>query len=97
MPESNNSETKSIDSTQSWNAVAERLDAFVRQWERAISPPSLVEHLSEEDPNDVRRAILTELIKVDLDQRWSRGFPKRIEEYAEEYPELVGGPGFRAN
>lgn len=93
MSEANNSETKPIDGTQSWNAVAERLDAFVRRWEHAIDPPELAEHLADDDPHTVRRAILTELIKVDLDQRWSRGLPKRIEEYAAEYPELAAADG----
>jgi serine/threonine protein kinase len=93
VSEVNNSETKPIDGTQSWNAVAERLDAFVRRWEHAIDPPDLAGHLAADDPFAVRRAILTELIKVDLDQRWARGLPKRIEEYAAEFPELAAADG----
>src|SRR5262249_61414173 len=37
----------------------------------------------------LRRLVLIELVKIDLEQRWSRNLPKRIEEYRDEFPELA--------
>ena len=36
----------------------------------------------------LRRLVLLELIKVDLEQRATKGGPRRLEEYLAEIPEL---------
>src|SRR5262245_42183671 len=72
--------------------VSGRLDAFVRRWEAEQNPPPLADFLPD-DPPAVRRIALVELIKVDLDYRWSRGHLKQVEDYAAEFPELAGPAG----
>ena len=37
----------------------------------------------------MRRLLLVELIKVDLEYRWGQGLQKRIAEYVAEFPELA--------
>jgi eukaryotic-like serine/threonine-protein kinase len=45
-----------------------------------------------EQPLELRRLVLTELIKVDLEYRWQQhNLPKTIEEYLAEFPELADG------
>ncbi|MGW4766684.1 serine/threonine-protein kinase [Nocardia sp. NPDC004278] len=55
------------------------------------SPPDLSAYLPHEAAE--RRAILIELIKIDLEYRWLRyHFPKRLSEYRAEFAELQDGP-----
>ena len=81
----------SLDSTQqTWDLLAERVDALVTAWEGG-APPALGSFLPDEAPT-VRRLILIELIKADLEQRVARQQPlKLIEDYAAEFPELAQG------
>lgn len=74
-----------------WDVLAERLDAFSAAWGNG-GPPNLASFLPK-DPPSLRRLVLTELIKLDQEQRLSHKLPlRRIEEYASEFPELgVGG------
>src|SRR5688572_19968733 len=80
----------SLDSTQpTWDLLAERVDALLNAWESG-APPALGSFLPESA--GVRRLILIELIKADLEQRVARQQPiKLIEDYAAEFPELGEG------
>jgi eukaryotic-like serine/threonine-protein kinase len=81
------------DSTQAWAALATRVDALTAAWNDGPRPPSLGEFLPVGPPG-TRRLLLAELIKVDLEYRWQQyEFPKTIEEYFAEFPELSAGGG----
>src|SRR5215217_4525691 len=76
--------------TWAWDALASKLDAYSTAW-AAGNPPTLAEFLPPEPPS-LRRLILTELIKLDLEQRLSHGLPlRRAEEYVGDFPELAEG------
>src|SRR5262245_11899314 len=79
----------SLERTQpTWDLLAERVDALVNAWEGG-APPALGSFLPDEAAG-VRRLILIELIKADLEQRVARQQPlKLIEDYAAEFPELA--------
>jgi len=73
-----------------WAAVGWHLDAFAKAWKTEDEPPGPCEFLPE-GPPEVRRLVLVELLKIDLDLR---GLARTLEEYAAEFPELAehGGP-----
>jgi serine/threonine protein kinase len=76
--------------TWAWDALAEQLDACSAAWAGG-QPPPLGQFLPRE-PASLRRLILTELIKLDQEQRLSHGLPlRRAEDYATEFPELAEG------
>ncbi|WP_433206275.1 protein kinase domain-containing protein [Nocardia sp. CA-107356] len=71
-------------------ALAAVVGQFSGAWASG-SPPDLSAHLPREPAE--RRAILIELIKIDLEYRWLRyNFPKRLIEYRAEFVELQNGP-----
>ncbi|MFC9552421.1 serine/threonine-protein kinase [Rhodococcus sp. NPDC056960] len=71
-------------------ALAAVVARFSAAWGSG-SPPDLTSYLPRE-PAD-RRAILIELIKIDLEYRWLHyHFPKRLTEYRAEFAELQQGP-----
>jgi len=70
-----------------WAHLETSLDAFVRAWQQGAAPPRLDE-FGRECRADVRRQLLVELIKVDLEQRWQRGMRRLIEDYRDEVPDL---------
>jgi eukaryotic-like serine/threonine-protein kinase len=78
--------------TMVWEALAERVETFLAEWETMAAPPALAEHLPA-DPPVLRQLTLIELIKVDLELRWKENFPKRIEDYVAEFPELDSETG----
>lgn len=80
-----------IDQTAAWNAVAERLEAFVAAWANG-SEPAIAPHLPAE-PGPLRRLVLVELVKVDLESRIDRGRPARVEDYLVDYPEIADAAG----
>ncbi|MGY2112343.1 protein kinase domain-containing protein [Nocardia gipuzkoensis] len=75
-----------------------RTDAVVRftaDWQRSLHsdrlPPQIRDYVP--DGAQMRSAVLTDLIRVDLRRRWEReGLGKRIAEYRGEFPELAGSP-----
>ncbi|OWK34515.1 serine/threonine-protein kinase [Fimbriiglobus ruber] len=73
--------------SQVWEVVGSQLDAFANAWQEG-TPPDVARFLPAEPPA-VRRLVLVELIKLDLDQRLQRGEPRPLEEYLREFPELV--------
>ncbi len=69
--------------------VSARIDALIAAWESPQRPPRLSDYLPDK-PLEMRRLVLTELIKVDLEYRWQQhNLPKLIEEYLTEFPELA--------
>ncbi len=71
-----------------WDELAEYLEAFLQQWEDLGYGPCLSDHLPPVD-DLLRRDVLIELIKVDLEYRHESGGPVlRLEDYSEEHPEL---------
>lgn len=71
--------------------LSERVAAFCAAWESSEEPPPVADFAPGDRP-ELRCMILVELIKVDLEYRW-RGdaHHKRIENYAQEFPELASG------
>jgi serine/threonine protein kinase len=63
------------------------MEEFARAWEKADAPPVLARLLPDE-PIQLRRLLLVELIKFDLDARLQRGWDRSLEDYAREFPEL---------
>jgi serine/threonine protein kinase len=75
------------DTVQIWDALADRIEAFVTAWESG-DPPRLAEHVPE-GPRVVRKLALFEMIKVDLEYRWKGDEGRYIEDYAREFPEIA--------
>jgi serine/threonine protein kinase len=75
--------------TETWNALAERVQAFTQAWESGPEPPDVAAFVGEKSPA-IRRLFLIELVKVDLDYRWGRNAdPRRVEDYLAAFPELA--------
>jgi serine/threonine protein kinase len=73
--------------TLAWDDLAKRLERFIETWEGGREP-TLAEFLPPEPPSH-RRLVLIELVKVDLEQRTTRGAKKALEAYAADFPELL--------
>lgn len=80
------------DGLATWDILSQRLEALIAGWDEGPDPPPLADFVPA-DPPTLRRLVLSELIKVDLEYRWSRGQPRRIEEYLAEFPDLAGPSG----
>lgn len=82
--------TPGLEATESQlalDALTEVMEQFVTDWEAGQQPPDLRKYLPSADP--VPHFLLNELIKIDLEYRWQRfNFPKRLQEYIAEFPEL---------
>lgn len=74
--------------TQVWDELARRLDQFLAAWD-AGEMPGIATFLPPAEPLALRRLVLVELIKVDLEQRAARGMIRTLEQYAAEHPELL--------
>ncbi len=68
-----------------WWAVAECVDAYEAESKSGF--PNLRKYF-EGAGAPFRSAVMTELVKVDLERRWSAGDRRRVEDYLKEYPEL---------
>ncbi len=74
------------DGLETLSLLVQRVDAFADAWDRD-GEPRIESFLSDVGP--LRRIVLIELIKVDLEFRWVReGQKKFIEDYVAEFPEL---------
>lgn len=87
--------------TYHWDELARRLEDFLTAWEKFEETggkvPALKEYLPAEPPA-LRKLVLVELIKSDMEQRAGTGgadsgnplpaSPKRLETYAAQFPEL---------
>ena len=74
-----------------WAVVGDRLEAFARAWESGGPPPQPGDFLPPKD-GSVRRLVLVELVKLDLENRVERGLDRPLEDYVRAFPEL-DGPG----
>ncbi|WP_454194726.1 protein kinase domain-containing protein [Nocardia sp. Marseille-Q1738] len=78
--------------------TSSRTDAvarFATAWQRSLHGDRLPPRISDYVPDgtQVRLALLTDLVRVDLRRRWQReGLGKRVAEYREEFPEVDGSP-----
>ncbi|HEY2785636.1 MAG TPA: serine/threonine-protein kinase [Fimbriiglobus sp.] len=79
------------DGPRTWDLVTRQIDALIHWWESGDTPAPLADFVPDGSPA-LRRIALVELVKVDLDFRWSRGLRKLVEGYVAEFPEL-NGPG----
>jgi serine/threonine protein kinase len=75
--------------SQAWDLLAQCVDALTAAWGRGAGPPDLATFVPA-DPPELRRLVLIELIKVDLDFRWQRAAADRklLEAYIAEFSEL---------
>ena len=83
------------DAGRSWSLLSTRLDQFIEAWECAVNgdaaSPEIAEFLPPDGPAVLVNELLLELVKVDLDYRWTRDrLPRRVEDYALELPQLAG-------
>ncbi len=77
------------DGTVVWDALVERLEQFLAEWETAAAPPRVADYLADAPPA-LRPLLLTELLKADLELRWRRQrAPRTVEQYLAEFPELA--------
>jgi hypothetical protein len=83
--------TPGIEQTAIWDVVAERLEVFVAAW-KAGGDPTIADHLPA-DPIPLRRLVLVELVKVDLEFRMRGGRPARIEDYLVDHAEIAEAAG----
>ena len=77
------------ESTEYLEQIAVRIGMFVEGWERAEAdgPPDIADYLPDEP--QFALAVLIELIKVDLECRWTVfDLPKHLSEYIAEFPQL---------
>ncbi|MBX9624711.1 MAG: serine/threonine protein kinase, partial [Gemmataceae bacterium] len=78
------------DPTRLWAAVGDHLEAFAGAWAAGGDPPDPARFLPE-GPPPVRRMILVELVKYDIDQRIGRKLDRPLEDYLRAFPELAAG------
>ncbi|MGQ4600172.1 protein kinase domain-containing protein [Nocardia sp. R6R-6] len=74
---------------------ADAVDRFAAAWQRSLRtdrlPPRIADYVP--DGTQVRLAVLTDLVRVDLRRRWEHeGLGKRVTEYREEFPEVDASP-----
>jgi len=73
-----------------WEQLTAYAGRFLAAWEADGLPPDISQFLPV-DPPALRRLVLVELIKIDLEQRLQAGADvKPVEHYAAEFPELGG-------
>lgn len=75
---------------ETFSLLATHVCRFVDAWDAAGEPPSLRQFLPAD--SSLRRIVLIELIKTDLEYRWiEHNLPKRLHEYLAEHSELQRG------
>ncbi len=72
---------------EDWSKLTHTLEALAAAWETSPYPPSISDYLPDADSR-IRKELIPELIKLDLEQRWQRGLRKLIEDYSIDIPEL---------
>jgi serine/threonine protein kinase len=76
--------------TELWEPVCEHLDSFARAWEQG---PTAIERFLPPGPPDLRRLVLVELIKFDIENRLRLNLDRPLEDYLSAFPELAAdGP-----
>lgn len=79
----------SIDEAQSvWSLVESRIDQFCAAWDEASQPPDISMFVGTHEM-PIRRLILLDLIKIDLEFRWEKQHEVHaIDWYLDQWPEL---------
>ena len=78
------------DTRPAWDLLEQRVEALTAAWDAQPEPP--LAPLLPSQPPSLRRLVLVELIKADLNLRKARGQPiRKIEEYVSDFPELADG------
>ena len=83
-------------SQQVWDTIAKTIEAFLVACDTDASLPPIADFVPDA-PQAVRRLALVELLKVDLEQRWSRhskdpnSHAPLVEDYLRDFPELADG------
>jgi serine/threonine protein kinase len=95
------SDTQSVLSMQkaaeSWEVLASHVEEFLAAWEASAHPPKIADHLPDA-PGVMRRMVLAELIKVDLEFRVQKGCSLHLlEDYLADQPELAIPDGIPAD
>ncbi len=76
-----------------WELLAVHVEGFLEAWEAAGEPPGMGGHLPEPQ-GTLRRMVLIELIKVDLEYRYgSDGEKLSLESYQAQFPDLAKPDG----
>jgi serine/threonine protein kinase len=76
---------------ETFSAVVAIVERFVAAWQTRGIPPAFAAYLPE--AGALRRVVLLELIRCDLEQRGLRGLPlPRLAEYAGSFPEATAEP-----
>jgi len=76
------------DATHVWSLVEKQLDAFYQAWEGAAEPPHIKDFLGDHE-TAIRRLILIDLVKVDIEFRTPNpSWIQPIEFYLNAWPEL---------
>ncbi|WP_433661294.1 serine/threonine-protein kinase [Nocardia sp. CA-128927] len=77
---------------------ADAVARFAADWQRSLraelfAPPRIADYVP--DGSQVRLAVLADLLRIDLRERWARDaeLGKRIAEYRKEFPEVEHCPG----
>ncbi len=91
------SELQPDDAERAWTVLAEQVEQLVSAWDAGQTAPLLDPFLPPRSAA-LRRFLLIELIKVDLEYRWQhRHMPKTVEQYVAEFPELASADGAPAD
>ncbi|WP_378736418.1 serine/threonine-protein kinase [Nocardia brasiliensis] len=79
------------------SARADAVARFAADWQRNLrsdqfTPPRIADYVP--DGTQVRLAVLTDLLRIDLRERWARAadLGKRVAEYRKEFPEVEHSP-----
>lgn len=79
------------EASHTWSILSGHVEKFVSAWEAGKAVPAVGDFIPAH-PAILRRLVLIELIKVDLEYRWlHRNQPRRIEDYLSDFPELLEG------
>ena len=77
-----------------WNALADYLDHYIQTWEKGSVPAADLSPFLPDGPPALRRLVLIELAKIDLEYRYQKNAsPQPVENYLEKYPELTEPDG----
>lgn len=80
--------TLTNDATQQWSELANHMEGLISAWETGSAPPTLRDFLPQGNLA-LQVVAVVELIKIDLEQRHSRGLWHPLEWYAEKFPEML--------
>ncbi len=80
------------DASRIWDLLGVQVEQLAQAWENAAEPPDLASFVPAE-AESVRRMLLVELVKLDLELGWQTGQRTwRLEQYVEAWPEVaIGG------